>query len=406
MGYFKNIALSLIGKREEVVVGSKEFYELFAKSGISTITADNAMQVATVFACVRVLSETIATLPLNLMQEKNGKRRHASEHHLYSLLKTKPNKDMNSVQLKEALMASMCLRGNGYLQKVTTRGGSIVELPFLDASRMQLQTRSDGTYYYLYTKKSGTQIKFEPDEVINVPYFSLNGITGLTPIELCRQGIGLAMTAENHAKMFYDNGGKPNMAIEIPQTLSEIAYDRLKKSFNEAYSGKNSYKTAILEGGATAKTLTMTAKDAEFIATRKFQKSEIATMFNVPAHMVGDLEKATFSNIEQLSINFEKFTIRPLATKIEAVLNASLLTDKEQKEGYYFKFNTDALLRGDIKTRYDAYAVGRQWGWMSANDVRELEDLEEVENGDMYLVPMNMTDANKINEVIDETTTN
>ena len=158
----------------------------------------------------------------------------------------------------------------------------------------------------------------------------------------------------------------------------------------------------VLEGGATAKTLSMTAKDAEFIETRKFQKSEIATMFNVPSHMVGDLEHATFSNIEQLSINFEKFTIRPLATKIEAVLNASLLTELEQKQGYYFKFNTDALLRGDIKSRYDAYAVGRQWGWLSANDVRNKEDQEEVEGGDAYLVPMNMTDATKLNEVNNE----
>lgn len=207
--------------------------------------------------------------------------------------------------------------------------------------------------------------------------------------------------------MFYDNGGKPNMALSIPQTFKDAtAFERLKTSINTGFSGKNSYKTVVLEGGAELKTLTMTAKDAEFIATRKFQKSEIATMFNVPAHMVGDLDKATFSNIEQLSINFEKFTISPLATKIEAVLNASLLTDSEQKQGYYFKFNTDALLRGDIKTRYDAYAVGRQWGWMSANDVRELEDLEEIENGDMYLVPLNMTDASKINEVTDGKTTN
>lgn len=406
MGYLKNLALSLVGKRDVVEVGSKEFYELFVRGDISTITADNAMKVSTVFACVRLLSETIATLPLNLLQEKNGKRRHASEHQLYQLLKYKPNKDMNAVQLKEALMSSMTLRGNGYLQKVTTRGGSIVELPFLDASRMNIQSNSDGTYYYIYTKKSGKQIKFLPDEIINIPYFSLDGVTGLTPIELCRQGIGLALTAENHAKMFYDNGGKPNIALEIPQTLSSEAFERLKKSFNENYSGKNSYKTALLEGGAKINTLTMSAKDAEFIATRKFQKSEIATMFNVPAHMVGDLEKATFSNIEQLSINFEKFTIRPLATKIEAVLNESLLNESERNQGYYFKFNTDALLRGDIKTRYDAYAVARQWGWMSANDVRELEDLEGIKNGDMYLVPLNMTDASKINEVIDGKTTN
>lgn len=391
MGYWSNFANALLG-RAEVSAGSKEYSELFARPGVTTVTADNAMKVATVFACVRLLSETIATLPLNLIQQNGNKRRHATEHPLYYLLKNKPNSDMNAVQLKEALMASMCLRGNGYMQKVTTRGGQIAALPFLDASRMTLSTRSDESYYYTYTTKSGKQYRFEADEIVNIPYFSLNGVEGMTPITMCSQGIGLAMTAENHAKMFYDNGGKPNMAIEIPQTLSDDAYNRLKKSFNTAYSGQNSYKTAILEGGAKATTLTMSAKDAEFIATRKFQKSEIAAMFNIPPHLIGDLEKATFSNIEQQSIEFEKFTIRPLVTKIEAALNVSLLSDREQRDGYYFKFNTDALLRGDIKSRYDAYAVGRQWGWLSANDIRNKEDEEEIDGGDIYLTPLNMID--------------
>ncbi len=393
MGYFSNIASALLGQRGEVSTGSKEYGELFARPGVTTVTADNAMQVATVFACVRLLSETVATLPLNLMQNYKGKKRHAVEHPLYSLLKNKPNADMNTVQLKEALVASMCLRGNGYLQKVTTRGGVIAEIPFLDAARMSMVRKADGSIVYYYISLTGKSYTFNADELVNIPYFSLNGIEGITPIKMCRDGISLAMTAQNHAKMFYENGGKPNLAIELPQTLSEDAYKRLKTSFNNAYSGQNSYKTAILEGGATAKTLTMTAKDAEFIATRKFQKSEIAAMFNIPPHLVGDLEKATFSNIEQQSIEFEKFTIRPLVTKIEAALNASMLSDKERLEGYYFRFNTEALLRGDTKTRYDAYAIARQWGWMSANDIRQIEDLNPIDGGDIYLSPLNMVDT-------------
>lgn len=393
MGYFSKIASALLGQRGEVSTGSQEYTDLFARPGVTSVTAENAMQVATVFACVRLLSETIATLPLNLMQNVKGKKRHAVNHPLYSLLKTKPNADMNIVQLKEALVASMCLRGNGYLQKVSTRGGVIAEIPFLDAARMSMIRQADGSIVYFYTSLSGKSYRFNADEIINIPYFSLNGIEGITPIKMCRDGISLAMTAQNHAKMFYENGGKPNLAIEIPQTLSDTAYDRMKKSFNTAYSGQNSYKTAILEGGATAKTLTMTAKDAEFIATRKFQKSEIAAMFNIPPHLVGDLDKATFSNIEQQSIEFEKFTIRPLVTKIEAALNASMLTEIEQAQGYYFRFNTEALLRGDTKTRYDSYAVARQWGWMSANDIREIEDLNPIEGGDIYLSPLNMVDT-------------
>jgi HK97 family phage portal protein len=373
---------------------SSEFSDIFARTGVTSVTADNAMKVATVFACVRLLSETIATLPLNLMQDYKGKKRHADNHPLYYLLRNKPNQDMNAVQLKEALMASMCLRGNGYLQKVQTRGGQIVELPFLDAARMSMQRLSNGSILYYYTSKTGKQYTFTPDEIVNIPYFSLNGVEGVTPITMCRDGIGLAMTAEAHAKRFYENGGKPNAVLEIPATFSsDEAFKRLKDSFNTSFGGENSYKTAVLEGGATLKTVQMTAKDAEFIATRKFQKSEIAAMFNIPPHLIGDLEKATFSNIEQQSIEFEKFTIRPLVTKIEAALNVSLLTENEQRQGYYFRFNTDALLRGDMKSRYDSYAVARQWGFMNGNEIRELEDMESFEGGDTYWMPVNMTDA-------------
>lgn len=390
MGYLSGIVLSLLGKRGEVSTGSKELAELFGRKGVTSITADNAMKVATVFACIRLLSETIATLPISLMQDYKGKRKHASDHPLYYLLKSKPNQDMNSVQLKEALMASMCLRGNGYLQKVTTRGGAIVELPFLDASRMTLSTRSDGTYYYTYTKKSGGQVRFEPNEIVNIPYFSLNGIEGITPIEMCSQGIGLAMTAETHASMFYENGGKITGVIEYPNQLDSDRVKSLKEGFNSKFSGKSSYQTAILESGAKFNAVSMTAKDAEFIATRKFQKSEIAAMFNIPPHLVGDLEKATFSNIEQQSIEFEKFTIRPLVTKIEAVFNTSLLTEQEQRQGYYFKFNTDALLRGDIKSRYEAYAIAVTNAIKSPNECRALEDDEEYEGGDDKWMPLNM----------------
>lgn len=390
MGYLKGIVLSILGKRAEVSTGSKELAELFRQKGITSITADNAMKVATVFACVRLLSETIATLPISLIQDYKGKRKHASDHPLYYLLKSKPNQDMNSVQLKEALMASMCLRGNGYLQKVTTRRGDIVELPFLDASRMSLNTRTDGTYYYVYTKKSGGQVRFEPDEIVNIPYFSLNGIEGITPIEMCSQGIGLAMTAETHASMFYENGGKITGVIEYPESLNADRIKTLKEGFNSKFSGKGAYQTAILESGAKFNAVSMTAKDAEFIATRKFQKSEIAAMFNIPPHLVGDLEKATFSNIEQQSIEFEKFTIRPLVTKIEAVFNISLLTEQEQRQGYYFKFNTDALLRGDIKSRFEAYAIAIANAIKSPNECRALEDDEAYVGGDDKWMPLNM----------------
>ncbi len=398
MSYLKNIGLALLGKRGDVSLSSKEFSALFSSNSLTSINADNAMKVSTVFACVRLLSETIATLPINLIQDYKGKRRNATDHPLYYLLKSKPNKDMNSVQIKEALMASMCLRGIGFLQKVTTRGGSIIELPFLNAARMSLYTRVDGSYYYIYTKKTGAQVKFEPDEIVSIPYFSLDGVEGITPIDMCAQGIGLAMTAENHANMFYENGGKITGTIEIPGTITPEKVESLRKGFNAKFSGKGAYQTAVLEGGAKFNPIAMTAKDAEFIATRKFQKSEIAAMFNIPPHLIGDLEKATFSNIEQQSIEFEKFTIRPLVTKIEAAFNTSLLSEKEQKEGYYFKFNTDALLRGDIKSRYEAYQIAIANAMKSPNECRALEDEDPYTGGDDYWMPLNMQNITNPNK--------
>ena len=391
MGYLKRLSNAIFNRNVDF---EQLYYQLHATNSgtaISTVTPNVAMQMTAVFACVKLISQSIGMLPLNIYKSDGKTRQIATNHPIYPLLKAKPNQDMNTYQFKEAIAAAMCLQGAGYIQKVRSVNGKILELNFLLPQSVGKQ-RVNGKISYTYTDYIGTTHHFTNDEVINIPYFSIDGINGLSPISVCRESVKLGLTTEKHANLFYENGGKPNGAVEVPTTLTDAAYDRLKTSFNESYGGSNSYKTAIFEGGAKWANITMTARDAEFIATRKFQISEIARIFSVPPHLIGDLDKATFSNIEQQNIEFATYTIAPLTTKIEDALNAYLLTESELQQGFYFRFDLSALLKGDLKSRFDSYAVARQWGWMSANEIRALEDQNPIEGGDIFLKPLNMGD--------------
>lgn len=401
VGYLKNIVNAVRGVDFE-----KLYYQYHINTaGASAIAVNEqtAMRMTAVFSCVKLISETIGTIPLNLMVTNGTERKIAVNHPLYSLLRNKPNPDMNITQLKEAIASSMLLHGEGFIQKVITQSGKVLELCFLYPQNVT-KLRQNGQIVYKYTpysayplSASSKSVTLSQQEVVNIPYFTLDGINGISPITYCRESVQLGLIAEQHANLFYQNGGKPSGVIEVPQTLTDDAYNRMKNGFNDAYGGMNSFKTAVLEGGSKYQVIPISAKDAQFIETRKFQISEIARIFRVPPHMIGDLDKATFSNIEQQSIEFAKYTIAPLAAKIEAALNACLLSDTEISQGYYFKFNLDALMRGDLQSRYTAYATARQWGWMSINDIRHLEDMNPIDGGDTYLQPLNMVDTNNPN---------
>lgn len=406
MGYFKNLVNAVRG-----VDFDKLYYQYHLNTAGASAVAVNeqtAMRMTAVFSCVKLISETIATIPLNLMVTNGKERKIAVNHPLYPLLRNKPNPDMNITQLKEAISTSMLLHGEGFIQKVVTQSGKVLELGFLYPQNVT-KLRQNGQIIYQYTPYTAYPltsevhpVRLSSAEVVNIPYFTLDGINGVSPITYCRETVKLGLIAEQHASLFYQNGGKPNGVVQVPQSLTDEAYARLKNGFNDAYGGMNSFKTAVLEGGATYTSIPISARDAQFIETRKFQISEIARIFRVPPHMIGDLDKATFGNIEQQSIEFAKYTIAPLASKIEASLNACLLSDAEIDLGYYFKFDLDALMRGDMKTRYDSYAVARQWGWLSINDIRHSEDMNPIEGGDTYLQPLNMVDTNNPNNPIQE----
>ena len=387
-GFLKRKNLPKLARSE-----TGEMFAPTASGGVS-ITADSAMKISAVYACVRAISETIATLPFEIYEKRGKGKEPAINHPIRNLIKIAPNEKMNIAQFLEAVLTSMLLRGNAFLRPVRARNGAVASIEFLDPSRVTIN--DDDEIYYTYTSKKGT-FKFSLEDVVNIPYFTMDGLNGLSPVAKCRASLELTQVAENHGRNFFKNAALPNGVIEIPQGLNNEAYERMKTSWHKAYSNENAYKTAILEAGATYKGISIPNKDAQFLELRDFQVTDIARMFRVPPHMIADLSKATFSNIEQQSKEFAEFTILPLVVKIEKALNHRLLTPDEWDK-YYFKFNINAITRGDMKSRFEAYNLGRNMGVYSANEIRELEDLNPIENGDIYLQPLNMDEAGKAQE--------
>lgn len=356
------------------------------------ITPNNALQISAVYSCVRAIAETIATLPFDIYESKGAKGKEvAHTHPVRTLIKIAPNEKMNIAQFLEAVLTSMLLRGNAYIRPIRARDGKVVALEFLNPANVSIY--DDDKTYYTYQAKDGLY-KFDLDEIVNIPYFTTDGLNGLSPIAKCRTSLELTQIAEEHGKRFFANGAFPAGVITVADTLNDESYERMKNSWHKAYSNNNAYKTAILEAGAIYSPITIPNKDAQFLELRGFQTTDIARMFRVPPHMIADLSKATFSNIEQQSKEFAEFTILPLVIKIEKALNHRLLT-KDEQQMFYFKFNINAITRGDMKSRFEAYNLGRNMGVYSANDIRELEDLNPIENGDIYLQPLNMGEAGK-----------
>lgn len=360
--------------------------KLFFSNEDISINVKNATKLSAVYAAIGAISDTISTLPLNLYKKNGRNREIAYEHPLQSVIRYRPNKYMTSTTFIECIVKNILTYGNAYIYPIKTRGGKIKSLEVINADLIELFYYDDEPFYnYLNPKQN---IRLEIDELINIPYFTYDGLTGLSPINACKTSLELSSATLNHAKTFYKNGAFPSGVLELPVELSDEAYNRLKKSWHSAYGGENSYKTAILEAGAKYNPITIPNKDAQFIELQQFQIADIARMFNIPAHKIGDLTHATFSNIEQQELNYAVQTIRPLVTKIESFLNRWLLNEDEIGK-FYFKFNLSAMLRGDAKSRFESYMLGRNMGVYSVNEIRGLEELNPIEGGDIYDKPLN-----------------
>lgn len=365
----------------------------FGSSGAGkSVTPTTAMRLSAVYACVRVIAETIASLPLNVYEITPDGSRKATDHPLYRLLHDEPNSEMTSFVWRETMLTHLLLWGNSYTQVIRSGRNGVLSLYPLLPDKMDVDRDSAGNLTYEYTASDGQTYSLTPVyDVLHIPGLGFDGVVGYSPIAMEKNAVGLGLATEEYGAKFFANGATPSGVLNHPGHVKDPK--ALRESWNAAYGGSsNAGKVAVLEEGMTYTAVSVPNSDAQFLETRKFQLNEICRMFRVPPHMVGDLEHATFSNIEHQSISFAVHTIRPWLVRIEQALNRGLFTDKE-KGRFYVQFNMDGLMRGDYKSRMEGYAVGIQNGFMSPNDVRQLENMNpipEEDGGNAYLCNGNM----------------
>lgn len=376
---------------KDQISAAPEFDFGAAASG-KNVTEETAIQISTVYACVRVLAETIASLPLNVYEsDGKGGSRIAQNHPLEYLLHDAPNEEMTSFIWREQMMTQILLRGNSYSQIVRSGKTAILSIYPLLSSNMTVDRDDSGALTYKYKIEDENTITLSPSEVLHIPGMGFDGIMGYSPIALMKTTLGLTLAAEEYGSKVFGNGATPAGVLTHPNRLKDP--EKLRNAWNAAYGGSaNAGKIAILEEGMKFERISMPNSEAQFLETRKFQVSEICRIYRVPPHMVGDLEHATFSNIEHQSISFAVHTIRPWLVRIEQSMNKALFSENERGK-YFVKFNMDGLMRGDYKSRMEGYAIARQNGWMSADDIRGLENLNPIgaeKGGEEYLVNGNM----------------
>lgn len=381
------------------VGGYYTFYGGTSTAG-KRVSQKTAMRMTAVYSCVRILSEAVAGLPLHLYRYTDtGGKEKATDHSLYFLLHDEPNPEMTSFIFRETLMTHLLLWGNAYAQIIRNGKGEVIALYPLMPDKMTVDRDENGNLYYEYLisheegnlGKEGT-VRLTPRDVLHIPGLGYDGLVGYSPISLARDAIGMAIACEEYGAKFFSNGAQPSGVLEHPGTVKNPS--RIRDSWNATFGGsQNANKVAVLEEGMKYTPISIAPDQAQFLETRKFQIDEIARIFRIPPHMVGDLDKSSFSNIEQQSLEFVTYTLDPWICRWEQSIVRSLLS-REEKGTFFVKFNVDGLLRGDYQSRMQGYAIGRQNGWMSANDIRELENLDripEAEGGDLYLVNGNMT---------------
>lgn len=386
-------------KPKNSTVGSGYSFFFGGTTSGKRVNEMSAMQMTAVYSCVRILAEAVAGLPLHLYRyTDNGSKEKAIEHPLYRLLHDEPNPEMTSFIFRETLMTHLLLWGNAYAQIVRNGKGDVLGLYPLMPNKMSVDRDTDGRLWYTYTRSTdeaptmkGSTVKLHPYDVLHIPGLGFDGLVGYSPIAMAKNAIGMGIACEEYGARFFANGAAPGGVLEHPGTVKDP--QKIRDSWNSVYRGTgNAHKVAVLEEGMKYTPIGISPEQAQFLETRKFQINEIARIFRVPPHMVGDLEKSSFSNIEQQSLEFVKYTLEPWVIRWEQSIMRALLSTQE-KEMYFVKFNLEGLLRGDYQSRMNGYAIARQNGWMSANDIRELENLDRIsaeDGGDLYLINGNM----------------
>lgn len=363
-----------------------------------TVNTVDALHYNPVYACVKIIAEDVASLPLITYRRVDGGRERAMDHRLYPILHDRPNPEMSSVEFRETLQGHLLLWGNAYAEIERDGAGRVVNLWPLRPDRMSVERMGD--LVYTYVLPGGDRVRIPTVNVLHLRGLSSDGYVGYSPIALAREAVGLGLATEEYAARFFGNDARPGGVLQHPGKLSTDAATRLKASWEAAHRGlTNSQRVAVLEEGIEWKQVGMPARDAQFLETRMYQLRDVARIYRVPLHKLGDLERATFSNIEHQSREYVDSTLRPWLVRWEQRLNMALFSAQDAGR-YYVEHLVDALLRGDLKSRYEAYAVGRTNGWLSADDIRELENMNPLPDGQgkLYLVPLNMAPADQVGQ--------
>ena len=355
----------------------------------------SAMQIATVYACVRLLAETVAGLPLHLYRftdDSETEKVRARDHPLYRLLYRQPNPEMTSFSFRETMMVQLLLWGNAYAQIIRDGKNNILSLYPLMPDSVEVDRDEKGRIYYIYHAYSdevpgniNKDIYFRYDEIFHVPGLGFNGLVGFSPIAMMKNSLGTTLAVEKYGSAFFKNGAQPSGVLEHPGVLKDPS--KIRENWTQVYGGaNNAHKIAVLEEGMQYKPISLPPEDSQFLSTRQFGVEEICRIFRVPPHMVQDLEHATFSNIEHQSIDFVVHTLTPWMVRFEQAIVKDLLLPEEQ-DTYFPKFNVDGLLRGDYQSRMQGYATGISNGFLSPNDIHRLENMDLIpaeKGGDDY----------------------
>lgn len=384
-----------------LLTGREEYVRAFVSGddipGSAAVSTDTAMKYSAVSSCVRVRAETFASVPCLLYKKTDDGRETVTNLPIADILHGSPNDEMSPYGFKETLMTNFDVSGNSVCERLVNSRGDLVGLYPYNHAIVRIE-RDQTTKKLIYKVGSGTSEKtLNRNQVLHVPNLSFDGICGMSPISYAAQSIALGLSYERYGVNFYNNAATPSGVFEHPNSLSKDAYDRLRLDLKANYAGlRNSGTPMILESGMKWNQVTINPIDAQLLESKYFQLEDIARIYRVPQHLIGLLEHATFTNIEHQSLEFVMYTMLPIFKRFEDAVNCQLLTMPQRKSGYYVEFKIDGLLRGDQKSRADAYAVGRQWGWLSVNDIRRLENMPAIPNGDRYLEPSNMTEAGSV----------
>ena len=373
---------------------SPSYTYLFGRSNAGKrVTDKTALQHIVVYACVRVLSEAVAQLPLHVYRYTDNGKERVPQHPLYFLLHDQPNPEMTSFVFRETLMSHLLIYGNAYAQIIRNGRGEVVGLYPLSPDKVRVDRDDKNRLIYIYSRydeanpnvKEQGEIILKSENVLHIPGLGFDGLVGYSPIAMAKNALGISLACEEYGASFFANGASPSGILEHPGVIKDP--EKIRNAWQYAYGSGNSHKVAVLEEGMKYQPIAIPNNEAQFLETRKFQIEEIARLYRVPLHMIGDLEHATFSNVEHLSLDFVKYSLDPWLVRWEQNMQKDLLSDSEKGQ-YFIRFNVEGLLRGDYASRMQGYATARQNGWLSANDIRELEDMNRIpdeEGGNLYL---------------------